>query len=403
VRLELVEHQDSSPVALTRSQRDQLNAALPRAVIQPHPGTDDHYVINPKNYVGLINVADLTIEIAPKLDISRVLFLLAYSLNPNQWRDHIVDLDDAITLHEAIARPFADFALRATQRGPLHGYRHHDDALHYLRGRIRVVDQVRRHQRFTTPLEVSFDDYTPDIDENRILVAATSRLLKLPRLSATTRRKLHELNRHLADITHVHYDPRRIPNPTITRLNRHYERPLALGRLILGDRTIELAGETTSSQGLLFDMANVFEAFVHTALKEAFGLTDRTFPKNAADHPLHLDAARRVRLRPDLSWWQHGHCVMVGDVKYKKTIDGGGKEPDLYQLLAYTTAAHVNAGYLIYAAGETDPTTHTITTADKQLHVVTLQLANEPDDILNEISELATRIRNTTEPQRAVA
>ena len=65
--------------------------------------------------------------------------------------------------------------------------------------------------------------------------------------------------------------------------------------------------------------------------------------------------------------------------------------------------AHVNAGYLIYAAGETDPTTHTITTADKQLHVVTLQLANEPDDILNEISELATRIRNTTEPQRAVA
>jgi len=88
---------------------------------------------------------------------------------------------------------------------------------------------------------------------------------------------------------------------------------------------------------------------------------------------------------------------MVGDVKYKKTVDGEGKEPDLYQLLAYTTAAHLDTGYLIYAAGESEPTTHTVTPADKKLHVTTLQLANEPDDILNEISVLAERIRNRLE------
>ena len=394
MKLNLVEHQDSEPTTLSGNQRDQLAAALPRAVLQPNPGTDDQYVINPKNYVGLIKVGDMTVEISPKLDISRVLFLVAYSLSPKHWRDHLVELDEATTLHEAIARPFTDFSLAATHRGPLHGYQHHDDSLHRVRGRIRFMDQLRRHQRITTPLEVSYDDYTPDIDENRLLVAAADRLLKLQGLGDSTRHALHRLQRRLADVTHIRYNRHHVPNPTITRLNRNYEHPLELARLILGDQTIELSGETITSHGLLFDMATIFETFVHTALQEALGLNNRTFPKNATKHPLYLDNAERIRLRPDLSWWEQNRCVMIGDVKYKKTLDGDGKEPDLYQLLAYTTAAQVNAGYLIYAAGETNPTTHSVTSAEVNLQVVTLQLANEPDDILDEIGALAERISN---------
>ena len=64
------------------------------------------------------------------------------------------------------------------------------------------MDQLRRHQRITTPLEVSFDDYTPDIDENRLLVAATDRLLKLQGLGDSTRHCLHRLQRRLADVAH---------------------------------------------------------------------------------------------------------------------------------------------------------------------------------------------------------
>ena len=71
-------------------------------------------------------------------------------------------------------------------------------------------------------------------------------------------------------------------------------------------------------------MAEVFETFVHVALREALGLSDKNFPKNAKGHGLYLDDDQQIRLRPDLSWWDRGRCVMVGDVKYKKTIDGGG-------------------------------------------------------------------------------
>jgi 5-methylcytosine-specific restriction enzyme subunit McrC len=83
---------------------------------------------------------------------------------------------------------------------------------------------------------------------------------------------------------------------------------------------------------------------------------------------------------------------MVGDVKYKKTVDGEGKEPDLYQLLAYTTAAKVDTGFLIYAAGEAEPAEHVVSSANKKLVVTALDLSDRPDAILAEIQELAAKI-----------
>ncbi|MBT7692291.1 MAG: restriction endonuclease [Gemmatimonadales bacterium] len=393
--LHLAEHQDSEPIELALAQRDQIADALPRAVIQPAQGSDNAYVISPKNYVGVIKAGGYTIEIAPKLDISRVLFLIAYALNPRYWQDHVVEFEDAPTLHEAIARPFADFTERATRRGPLHGYQSIDDSLPGVRGRIRFADQLRRHQRITSPIEVTYDEFTPDIEENRLLLGAIGKLLHLRFLTESTKQLLRRATHRLADVEHVRYDRRRIPNPQITRLNQHYERPLALARLILGDETIELSGQAVTSTGLLFDMANVFESFVHVALKEALGLSNREFPKNARGHGLYLDDSERIRLRPDLSWWDRGNCVMVGDVKYKKTVDGEGKEPDLYQLLAYTTATRVRTGFLVYAAGESGSVTHSVPLAGKNLAVTTLTLSNDPEAILAEIGALADQITDT--------
>ena len=340
----------------------------------------------------MVRAGDLTVEITPKLEISRVLFLVAYALSPRYWRDHVVQFDDAQTLHEAIAHPFADFSERAIRRGPLHGYRTIDESLPGVKGRVRFGDQIRCRQRITTPLEVSYDEFTADIEENRLILAAAVRLLKMRFLSKSTNQVLRHVEGRLWDVSGVRYDRRKVPNPAITRLNRHYERPLGLARLILGDETIELSGEAITSSGILFDMANVFETFVHVALREALKLSVRDFPKNAKNRDLCLDDQERVRLRPDLSWWERDRCLMVGDVKYKKTVDGEGKEPDLYQLLAYTTAAKVDTGFLIYAAGEAEPAEHVVSSANKKLVVTALDLSDRPDAILAEIQELAAKI-----------
>ncbi len=53
---------------------------------------------------------------------------------------------------------------------------------------------------------------------------------------------------------------------------------------------------------------------------------------------MYLDESSKIRLRPDISWWQGTDCVFVGDAKYKKINVAGIKHADLYQLLAYTIA-----------------------------------------------------------------
>ena len=45
-------------------------------------------------------------------------------------------------------------------------------------------------------------------------------------------------------------------------------------------------------------MAGVFETFVHTALREALGLSERQFPKARRSNRLHLDHAHNIRLEP---------------------------------------------------------------------------------------------------------
>ena len=104
---------------------------------------------------------------------------------------------------------------------------------------------------------------------------------------------------------------------------------------------------------------------------------------------LCLDESRRVGLEPDLSWWRGGRCRFVGDVKYKRVNVAGIKHPDLYQLLAYVTAADLPAGMLIYAAGEGSPARHCVRHAGKKIVVESLGLAGPPSDILRQIDRLA--------------
>ena len=155
------------------------------------------------------------------------------------------------------------------------------------------------------------------------------------------------------------------------------------------------------------DMNRVFEDFVVVALREALGLSSRSFPRGASGRSLTLDDAGSLPLKPDLSWWEGGRCTFAGDVKYKQTV--GGEHTDLYQLLAYTTAADLPGGLLIYAGGEAGadgeavPAMHEIVHAGKTLHVTALDLAGPPQDILAQISLVARRVRRLRSQVSAAA
>ena len=141
------------------------------------------------------------------------------------------------------------------------------------------------------------------------------------------------------------------------------------------------------------DMNRVFQEFVTRALREALALSDRAFRCDSGIPNVTLDEARRVDLRPDLSWWDGPVCRFVGDVKYKRVQDAHVPNADLYQLLAYATALDLPGGLLVYAQGEAADAVHVVRHAGKRLEVSALALSGTIDDLRRRIKRLAEQVR----------
>ncbi len=139
-------------------------------------------------------------------------------------------------------------------------------------------------------------------------------------------------------------------------------------------------------------MNAVFERFVREAIREQLQLPPSAFPSGNATSAVHLDRDRQVPLEPDLSWWERGACVFVGDCKYKRTT-GSVPNADVYQMLAYLTALGLPEGLLVYAAGEDVLRDVNIDAAGKRIHVRTLDIAQPPSVVLRDIKKLAQLVR----------
>jgi 5-methylcytosine-specific restriction enzyme subunit McrC len=392
-RLTLREYQTTFGVALTPAERDELRRLAPSIAAVATVGANDCYDLTPGSEVGAVNLGTLAIEIRPKLTIDRLLFLLSYALDRGRWRETPFDLHERASLVEAIVPGFVFQVRRALRRGVLQGYRTEEDALLTIRGRIRFGDQLRERFGRVPPVEVRYDDFTEDIEENRLLKAAIGRLCRLRLRSATARHGLRAFDLALSGVRAVEYEPRWLPEITWTRLNERYRPAVELAKLILRSTSFDVAHGAIAASAFLVDMNRVFEDFVVTALREELWLDERAFPQGTLGRALRLDTAGRIVLRPDISWWEGSRCCFVGDVKYKRVNAAGILHPDLYQLLAYTVAADLPGGLLIYAAGEGEPAIHEVVQLGKWLEVITLDLNGTSEEILAQVGAIASRVR----------
>ena len=84
--------------------------------------------------------------------------------------------------------------------------------------------------------------------------------------------------------------------------------------------------------------------------------------------------------------------MFLGDAKYKHVDEEGVKNADLYQLLAYATAANLDYGLLVYAKGGMTPIIHTVRNAGVELEVTSLDLSKKPQEILDDVGRIANVI-----------
>lgn len=347
------------------------------------------YEIVATQYVGTISLPEIQLLIRPKVGLANLFWLLEAGGSPVPTTGETFSYATDRDLLAAFATFFARVLDGTIARGLRRDYRQHNERLPVLRGRVDLAEQLRQ-PTIQTPLACQFDEYTADIIDNRLLKAAARRLVLLPGVPSLTRRRLLRQLTMFDEVADDGPDPDAVLRMHFHRLNRHYEPALRLARLVLRCSALVDQGGRSVASTFLLDMNKVFEEFVEHRLRRAL---DGRLDLEGQGRGLRLDAQRRVTIKPDLvfRYPRSEAPAYVGDIKYKLTANGLGRESDYYQLLAYTAALGLDEGVLVYFQHDGDVPADFVTVSNvgKVLRTFALDLAGDRSAIEREIEQLA--------------
>lgn len=380
---------DSDPLEITDDVRDMLERT---GLVTARWAGRGRWKLLPCGRVGAVQVGDLLVEVKPKdkVGISQILFLLSYAKDPG-FRPDDVEGVQTTDLWAAIGETLARLCERATVRGVLQGYVAQDDTLRTVRGRLRLSDQVTRRPGRLFPVEATFDEFTVDIPENRILRSAVRWMLAVPRLEASVRRRLAHLDRKLLDASLLSRGSR-LPAWSPNRLNAAYVPALRIAEIVLQNMVAEAGSGKMHVASFVVDMAKVFEDFVTVALIEAL----KKYPgRTRAQYRTYLDekavepGVRRVVMKPDVVHELEGRPAIIFDAKYKgASASGQYPNADQYQMLAYATAIGRTDAWLIYADSGSRASRR-VCNSEISIHEFPVDLSGRPVQVLARLESLS--------------
>ncbi|WP_181038601.1 restriction endonuclease [Arthrobacter sp. ZGTC131] len=348
------------------------------------------YRIEPVGMVGSVRTPLVQLDVRPKgrLGLSRLLFLLGYAGNQGFGDDPVAAAEDT-ELWSALAASLAQLAERALQRGVLQGYLTVDESLRTVKGRIRISDQISRRPGMLVPLEVSYDEFTEDIAENRILRAALDRMSRVPGVRPDVLSRLRQLKGKLDAATRLQPGAP-LPPWRASRMNTRYHAALRLAEVILRNASAEAGEGQQQTASFVVDMGQVFEDFVGAALRQAMAAFpgEMRLQYNAMLNEAVRDSDR-LTVRPDAVHLLGGRPVVVYDAQYRARSDQGASlSADHFQMLAYCTALRVPTAWLIYA-GAGEMKLRRILNTDIDIVEFPLDLSLPPSEILAALADLA--------------
>lgn len=372
---------------------EEATALVATGLVEARPEGRGRWRLLPRGRVGSVRIGDLQVDVRPKerVGIAHLLFLLGYAKDPGFRPDPVLGEEDE-ELWPALAHSLAHAVTRALSHGIVQGYRTTDEALRMIRGRIRFDDQIRARPGLALPIEVTFDDFTVDTAENRILRAALRTMLRVPRLDDDVRRRLLHLDGRLDGVTILHPGAP-VPAWVPTRLNVRYHPALRLAEIVLRHGSVTTGDAGIEMASFVVVMWKVFEDFVTTALTEALaaapGRTEAQVSAFLAGRgdwrsgsvPMNVDVVHRDA---------HGRPAVVFDAKYRvASATGRYANADYYQMLAYCTALQVPRAWLVYAGGGDVARVRRIKNTGIEVVECPLDLAQPPATVLWRVARIA--------------
>jgi 5-methylcytosine-specific restriction enzyme subunit McrC len=318
------------------------------------------YRVNPRYEVGYFRLkSGRCIQIASKVPISNVFSLLGASYifyaNASPFQDETVPYaqsrDNPL---QALVEHFATLVDVVLREGLLKRYIEQEENLHTLRGRLLFEQQLRNNLVSKNRIFCRFTTFDVDNPENRTILWTLLLLRRAGIWPDHLKQKLMAQTLHFGGVSVVPIRQRQWPPFTYDRLNERYREVHSWCRFFIEQMTISSVTGKIEFHGFRLNMFELFERFVFSMFKRA---TRKRVEIRIEKMRLPFDTGGRVGIHPDLLI-RGRSFVAVGDAKYKVTENDEGKHPDLYQIVAYSTALGLTdsvnrpQAFLIYPRSE---------------------------------------------------
>lgn len=291
-------------------------------------------------HVGIIRFANFQLNILPKiigeedsLCLENLMFMLRYT---RKLEIHSMDSAEISQTKqpflEVLIAHYANILLNALQRHIPHQYETQEDNLPTVKGRILFAKNHLVNAANLARTYCQFDEFTPDNLLNQTLKFVSHALQKLTSVSQT-RQKLLKINAVYEDVTLRPVAYAETQKIILNRNHTMFKEPLELAQMFLQNSTISLHNHTFTNLAILFDMNELFEKFVATALEQAFPGQVKIQNKLKIIEDIDGIPGTSYTIRPDILF---GKDTII-DTKYKRLSlpEDKPSEADIYQMLAY--------------------------------------------------------------------
>lgn len=385
IRIQEVAEKGESLVSLSPSQAARMQELRFCRVL---PTSDaGSWRITDVNRVGVVAIDDVRIIVKPKTALRSLIFMASYSGVQASVQDASFAFEADEDLPSALASAFLHAVDDATNRGLLKGYIPVEETGMVVRGRWDVARQLKSRPGIPVPVELTYDDYTEDVAENRILKAALRALIRVEQLPRRVIDRAGIVTTLFSDVSDLRPGTS-IAVPHESRLNAHYQPALRIARWILEATSWAHSRGTSAGATFLLNVAKVYEDFVGRVLQTV--LHPAGFDVDLQVSDWRLDTGGEVRMRPDIVISRGGRVITVADTKYKVWGQSDGSPPnaDVYQALAYAVTAGVPEVHLLYVSGDVSPRRYVVAPTNTTVIAHALEVSGAPDRLIADVSRL---------------
>lgn len=327
-------------------------------------------IITAKNYVGVITMKDgTTIEILPKIyseghqdkqeqsdeQSKKILIQMLRTLyNMPSITLQSTNLDiEKMPLFEIFIRMFIDEVLKITRSGLKSSYETLEENATFFKGKLKFAEHIRRNFIHRERNYISYDAFTVNRPENKVLKTALQ-FLYLHTRSSKNKTDIKNILAVFEDVdVSVDYKTdlaKIVPD----RNTKGYSTALEWAKVFLSGKSFTSFSGSETALALLFPMDKLFECYIASLVKKEMAASNYKVSTQHTGYYLFDEPKKTFRIRPDIviSNPEDSADTFVFDTKWKILDKGKNNynisQGDMYQMYVYQKKYTAKSVTLLY-------------------------------------------------------